>query len=460
MSQTAAPLPDERLPFATKLIYGLGDWGNTTTSTIFLFFFAFFLTDIAHLDPVYAAPVLLLGGIWDAVNDPLIGVLADRVQTRWGRRRPFFLFGALPLAFLFVFLWWVPPISSQIGLAVYYTVVYLLFDTAYTAVNVPYSALTPDLTEDYDERTQLSGYRMSVSMAGGLIAAIAVPILADSFAEKKTGYLVMAVIFGGLAALPYLMLFFKVKERHSTAPKNDLGIFASFLHTFRNRPFRFAAGIYMFTWITVNLIASMMQYFLTYWMRMADQLEIVLGVVQGAALICIPIMVWLSGRAGKTRAFMIGAVSLGVVMLGLSFVPPEQRALAYVLAVCAGFGIAAAHVIPWSIMPDIIELDELETGHRREGTFYGFMVFLQKSGTAFTLAAVQWVLHLTGYVPGAEQSPQALTAIRFLFGGLPALLLIPAVILAWRFPIDRAQHNETRKALAERRAEQGITRSE
>ncbi len=451
MSETAAPLQDERLPFSTKLLYGLGDWGNTTTSTRLLFFFAFFLTDIARLDPAYAAAVLLLGGIWDAINDPLIGVLADRVQTRWGRRRPFFLFGALPLALLFVFLWWVPPISSQLGLAAYYTLVYLLFDTAYTAVCVPYSALTPELTEDYDERTHLSGYRMSVSMAGGLIAAVAVPILAGMFAERKTGYLLMAVIFGILAALPYLMLFFKVKERHLTSQSEPLSLRESLRYTFRNRPFRYAVGIYMFTWMTVNLIASMMQYFLTYWMHMADQLEIVLGVVQAAALVCIPLMVWLSGKVGKQRAFISGAISLAVVMLGLAFLSPGQQAIAYGLAVCTGFGIAAAHVIPWSIMPDVIEMDELETGQRREGTFYGFMVFLQKSGSAVTLAFVEWILHLTGYVPDAVQSPQVLSAIRLLFGVLPAVLLLPAVFFAWKFPINRAQHLALRKALAKKR---------
>ena len=141
-----------------------------------------------------------------------------------------------------------------------------------------------------------------------------------------------------------------------------------------------------------------------------------------------------------------------MVMMGLAFLSPQQQSLAYVLAICTGLGIAAAHVIPWSIMPDVIEMDELETGQRREGTFYGFMVFLQKSGTAVTLAMVQWTLHLTGYVPNAAQGPQALNAIRFLFGGLPALLLLPAIYFAWRFPINRAQHLEMRKALAEKRA--------
>ncbi len=133
----ANPLPAERLPFRTKLIYGLSDWGNTTTTTIFQFFFLIFLLDTARLDPLYIAPVLLIGGIWDAINDPIIGILADRVRTRWGRRRPFFLFGALPFALSFILMWWVPPLTSQLAKAAYYTLVYILWDTTFTLVTEP-----------------------------------------------------------------------------------------------------------------------------------------------------------------------------------------------------------------------------------------------------------------------------------------------------------------------------------
>jgi GPH family glycoside/pentoside/hexuronide:cation symporter len=443
----------------TKAIYGLGDWGNTTTSTIFLFFFSFFLTDVARLQPVYAAPVLLIGGIWDAINDPLVGILIDRVRSRWGRRRPFFLFGAFPLAIAFILLWWVPPIESQLGLAVYYAFAYILFDTAFTAVNVPYSALTPELTEDYDERTHLNGWRMGVSMAGGLLAAVAVPMIvdavggADSLAKRQSGYFIMALVFGLLAAIPFLILFFKIRERSSAGVRREeMGILESFRHTFRNRAFRYAAGIYLFSWCTVALVGSLLQYFVTYYLRIGDQLELVLGAVQAAALLFIPVVVFMSGKRGKQSTFIWGGLSWMVVMGALALVNRDQVVLAYILAFGAGFGVATAHVIPWSIIPDVIEDDELATGQRREGAFYGFMVFLQKTGTAFTLALVQWILALSGYVPDAEQTPQALTAIRVLFGALPAVLLLGAVLLAARFPIDRSKHEELRRVLAERRA--------
>lgn len=457
MSQPAASVtvPSGKLPFGTKFIYGLGDWGNSTTSTIFGFFFAFFLNNVARLDPAFAAPVLLIGGVWDAINDPLIGVFADRVRTRWGRRRPFFLFGALPFMITFAMLWWVPPWDSQIAKALYYAFWYILWDTAFTFLAVPYTALTPELTEDYDERTQLNGFRMAVSMAGGSIAAIAVPVITTSglFPDIKVAYLVVGLIFGSLAGLPYFLLFFKVRERFTTTAVSTLNLFSGFRYTWRNHAFRYAAGIYLTAWVTIALVSSLLKYYITYWLKSPDQLDILLGLVQSCTLICIPLMVWMSGRLGKTRAFMTGIITLVLVMVGLAALPSDGMNYAYILAACAGLGISAAHVIPWSIIPDIIEVDELETGHRQEGTFYGFLVFLQKAGSAVTLAFVQWVFANTGFMPGGAQNAATLTAIRVLIGGFPAVLLTISIFLAWRFPISRKRHGELREELAAKRSE-------
>jgi glycoside/pentoside/hexuronide:cation symporter, GPH family len=445
-------ISSDHLPFRVKLIYGLGDWGNTTTSTIFIFFFSFFLNDVARLQPLYALPVLLIGGIWDAINDPIIGVLADRVRSRWGRRRPLFLLGALPLSISFIMMWWVPNWDSQILKACYYTFVYVVFDTAFTMLTIPYSALTAELTEDYDERTHLTGYRMAVSMAGGMIAAVVVPMLRDAFADVRTGYMVAGIIFGSLASVPYFLLFFNIRERPLPVDPHPLSVIKGFVYTFRNKAFRYAAMIYMTAWITVNLVAALMQYYVTHWMNMADKLDIILGLVQASALVCIPVIVWLSGKFGKQRAYAVGLVWWAAVMLALAFLPPQARTLAYILAGLAGLGIAAAHVIPWSMVPDVIEADEMETGQRREGAYYGFLVFIMKTGSAFTLALMQWIFHLTGYQPGVvQQNHQTLLAIRMLIGPVPAVLLFTSILLAWRFPITRKKHAALRVELAERR---------
>lgn len=446
----------------TKIIFGLGDWGPTTTSTAFMFYYSFFLTDVARLSPAYAAPVLLAGGLWDAINDPWIGVLADRVRTRWGRRRPFFLFGALPFALSFMLLWWVPPWTAELSKALYYGVVYVLFDTAFTLIAVPFTALTPELTEDYDERTQLTGYRMAVSMGGGVIAAVAVPLFAGLFPEPKTGYLLMAVVFGILAAVPCLLLFFGIRERFVPSPADASSSsshgagaqLAVIVSIFRNRPFRYAAGIYMTAWVTISLVAALFQYYLTYWLGMADQVELVIGLVQISALIFLPLIVWLSGRWGKQEAYLLGAGWWLIIMLAIALLPAGARTGAYALAALAGFGVAAAHVVPWSIVPDVLEVDELATGQRREGAYYGFLVFLQKGGSALALALVQWVLHLTGYEAGAVQSPTTLSALRWLMGPLPAVLLAGSMLLAWRYPLTRARHAALRAELAGQRNRQ------
>lgn len=439
------------LPFRVKLIYGLADWSNSTTSTIFGFFFAFFMTDVAKVPPIYAAPVLLIGGIWDAINDPMVGILIDRVRTRWGRRRPFFLFVTIPFAVAFMMLWWVPPASTDLGLAAYYTVAYLLFDTGFTLLTVPYVSLTPELTADYDERTRLNGYRMSFSMLGGLLGALSIPIFASLFTDLRTGYFTVAIIVGTMAVIPYYILFFNIKEKFSTTPPSTGNIFFEFLSAWKNVPFRYAAFIYLTAWITISLASALFQYYVTYVVLMPDQLDIILGVLQLGALICVPIMVWMSNKLGKQKAYLIGLSWWVLVMLSLALIQPGQEVVIYFLVISVGLGVAAAHVVPWSMVPDVIEVDELATGKRREATFYGVLVFLQKSGVAFVLAFMQWILHITGYQPGVAQSNGTLLAMRGLMGPLPAILLAISMILAWKYPLTKSRHVEVRRALAERR---------
>lgn len=450
--KTAKPVSD-KLSLKTKLFYALGNWGNTTTTTIFGFFFAFFLTDIAKLTPIYVAAILLIGGVWDAINDPLIGVWVDRVRSRWGRRRPFFLFGALPYALFFIMLWWVPPWSDQLALAGYYTLAYLLYDTAFTVVSVPYSALTPELTEDYDERTTLNGYSQAVSILGGLIAAIAVPVLKDSFSDQKTGFFIAGLIFGILAFLPYLVLFFMINEKFSNARKISYDAFKAIRITFRNQAFRYAAGIYLTAWAAVNLVGTELLYYLKYLMGMENDFELILGLLMGCGLLCVPLVVWLSGKKGKQSAYIISMAWWIVILLALAVLPTNWGWIIYLLAASAGLGVAAAHVIPAAMIPDVIEQDELETNLRREGTFYGILVFFQKVGTAIMLALAQFIFSQTGYIADGVQNQATILAIRIVAGVIPAILLGISLWLAWKFPIDRKKHRELQKAVAKKRME-------
>ena len=150
----------EHLSRWTKLAYGIGDTGFSLTTTIVAAYFAIFLTDVVGVSPGIAAIAIFIGRTWDYFNDPFIGHISDRTRTRWGRRRPFLLLGALPFAIAFMLLWWRPPINSTTVLVIYYAIAYVLFDSAATFTYMPFYALTPELTSDYDERTSLTTYRM------------------------------------------------------------------------------------------------------------------------------------------------------------------------------------------------------------------------------------------------------------------------------------------------------------
>jgi len=159
-----------RLSRRTKLLYGAGDTGFSLTSTIVGTYLLIFLTDVVGIPAGLAGIPLLVGRSWDWINDPLVGHISDRTRTRWGRRRPFMLFGALPFGLAFAMLWYRPPWEDTVALVAYYAMAYVLFEAAATFVYMPYFALTPELTSDYDERTSLTSYRMFFSILGSLVA--------------------------------------------------------------------------------------------------------------------------------------------------------------------------------------------------------------------------------------------------------------------------------------------------
>jgi GPH family glycoside/pentoside/hexuronide:cation symporter len=350
-------------------------------------------------------------------------------------------------------LWWVPPWNQQVHLAIYYSIAYILYDTAFTLVAVPYSALTPELTEDYDERTSLNGYSQAVSIAGGLIAAVAVPLLMKSFPDKKAGILAAGIIFAISAFIPYIILFFTIEERFPHAKPISFEVIPALRYTLKNKSFLYASGIFLTAWAAVNLVGTELLYYLKYLMNMEGDFEVILGLLMGSGLACTPLVVWLCKKLGKQKAYVV-SMSWWVIMLFLlTILPAGSNLILFYLAISAGLGIAAAHVIPSAINPDVIEADELATGYRREATFYGILVFLQKVGTAIMLAFAQFILAQTGYISDAVQNQETIMAIRIIVGVLPALLILISIWLAWKFPINRVKHKQMRAELIKRRAQ-------
>jgi GPH family glycoside/pentoside/hexuronide:cation symporter len=444
-----------RLTLRKKLLFSTGDLSTSIPLAILMFFQLYFLTDVARLRPDYAGWAVGVGRIWDAINDPLFGLLSDRIRTRWGRRRVLLLFGAVPLGLSFMLMWIVPG-TGQLGLAIYYALVFMLFDTVFTLVHVGYNALTPEMTSDYDERSSLNGYRMVFSISGTLGAIILATVLGWSIKDQRLLYGLIGLILGLVSIIPPLVVFSITRERPAAELPEPLPMRQAISETLSNYPFRLVMGLYLLSWTTASILAAVLIYFATYYLRVPEQANYFVLLAQGMAILFIPVVVWLSRRLDKRRAFILGSATWIVVFLGIFTLRADQVSLAYILAGLSGVGIATAYVIPWAMVPDIVEYDQLRTGQRREGSYYAFASFFQKLATGLAIWGMGQALAWANYItPAAGEAPpvqpqQAIQAIRIFAGPVPAILLLLAIACAWYYPISRESHKALLEQLAER----------
>jgi GPH family glycoside/pentoside/hexuronide:cation symporter len=452
VSATEKQLP--KLSARLKWIYGSGDISFSLTNTILAVYFAIFLTDVVGLPARWAAAAIFIGRSWDYINDPLIGHLSDRLRTRWGRRRPFLLFGIWPMALSFVLLWLRPPWQNQLALAAYYALAYLLFDAAYTLVSMPYTALTPELTEDYDERTSLTSHRMFFSILGSLIAFTVPLAIVDRFVPENEGRVLgMAVLFGAVIIFPVLLVFFNTRERQDFMTLEQPRLIPSLKAAFRNKPFLFSAGIFLLTWVAVDIMQTTLLFFLKYVVQRESQSDLIMATIFVTAMLVLPLWTWASRHWNKRLAYIAGIAFWAAVQLVMVSLGPSSG-LVWLLILCflAGIGVSAAHVLPWSILPDAIEWDEWHTGARHEGMFYSLIMLMQKVASSIAIPLILLLLDATGYAPNAAQQPaSALWGIRLVVGPVPAVLLCAGILFAVLYPLNRGEFTRIVGELEERR---------
>ncbi|MCS6942734.1 MAG: MFS transporter [Geminocystis sp.] len=522
----------ERLYWTTKLAFGAGDIGPALTANILVFFLLPFLTNVAGLSPSLAGSVLFVGKISDAINDPIIGILSDRTLTKWGRRIPWIVFSIVPFGLVFFLQWIVPKFSDNpqlngFFLFLYYVFIGVLFNIFYTTVNLPYQALTPELTRDYNERTSLNSYRFGFSIGASIFSLILAQIVFQSFPEDdQQKYSILGLVSSVFASVPLLWCPLIIKERGFRAffdtkirkiigylllaisailfllstpiwwrgkdiklffvfcylslgiilaimgwsaiyakteshlsqnqssegegeriASSSLGFIRQIKVALSNRAFLCVVGIYLSSWLAVQLTASILLFFVVYWMKLPESVfPTVAMAVQGTALIMLFVWGRISKILDKKTVYYLGSFIWILAQMGLFLIQPGQKVLMYLLAIMAGCGVAVAYLIPWSMIPDVIDLDELETGKRREGIFYGFMVLLQKFGLALGLFLVGVALEMAGFIKATPGEPRplqpasALWAIRFTVALLPAIILTIGIILAYFYPITREVH--------------------
>lgn len=458
-----------RLTTATKLAYGAGEFGPALAANLMIFYLLFFLTSVAGIPPALAAFIPMVGKLWDAINDPLIGWLSDRTKSRYGRRIPWMVIGVVPCAIVF-FLHWLVPARVEDGgmwfLFWYYVAASFVYNAVSSAITVPHTALMPEMTQDYDERTSLVSYRSAFSILG----SIGLNVLALVVFETVRGELNQYATMGAACALILLAsvtwcvfgIWPTVRRREAILAARTSGAppvrgMAQLKIVFTNKPFLFVCGIYLCSWLAVQVTATILIYYVVNVMKMPEaSFSVVALLVMGTAFVVLPLWVFLSHRLGKKAVYYYGMVLWIAAQGGLMLLQPGQVGFMYGLAALAGFGVSVAYLIPWSMVPDVIEYDEWITGQRREGVYYGFMVLLQKLGLALAVFLVGHALAAAGFVQrGAgqaipEQPESALTAIRMVIGPLPAIGLILGLVCVYFYPITKEKHAAIVRALEER----------
>ena len=448
----------KKLPFWRKMLYGVGDLGFSMNNSIISAFFPIFMMDVVGLTPGLVAIILFFGRSWDYINDPLVGHLSDRTRTRWGRRRPFLLFGAIPFGLSFLLLW-LSPHFSQTGLIVYYSIAYIIYEALATTVYMPYYALTPELTEDYDERTQLTSYRMMFNIIGSLIAYIfPMMVIGEMVPENAKNVMMMAVIAGAIAATPLFLVFFGTKEKKEYMMEKRPKLGPSLKAAFKNRPFIFGAGIYLLTWMTIVVLETNLLIYIKYIIQRQDQSSLIMASIFVVAILALPIWNWAAKHWNKRLAYIIGVSFWAVVMILLIFLTPETPLwLILILCAMAGIGVSAAQVLPWAIIPDAIEWDEWQTFERHEGMFYSLITLMGKVGNSIAAPLSLLVLEATGYQSGALVQPDsALLGIRIVIGPIPAVLLIGGIVFAIFYPLSREDHHKIVEELRIRREQRKL----
>ncbi|HNF94881.1 MAG TPA: MFS transporter, partial [Anaerolineales bacterium] len=457
-------------------LYGSGDWGIASISMMRSIFYAIYLTDVVGIEPRLASLGALVGIVWDAVNDPIIGMLSDRVKSKLGRRRPFLLWFAFPFGLSFVMLWSAPNWDSQVALLIYVTLAFMISDTLTTLVAVPYYSLTPELTQNYDERTSLSSFRSVFQLLSAMVVVVSAPMIVDAVISgggtQQQGFLTAGAVFGAIGSLPLFLIGLFIRERFAedTQEQEELSFRETLKLAWQNVPFRYAVGIYMFNWSAVDMVSITFPFFLLYWVAQGDLLAKInilgvdlalesafFGVLMLVCVLFVPFWLWLSKRQNKIRAYILGMAAWVVVQVLIFTIQPGETSYMLFLAGLAGIGVSAAYILPDSILPDVIEWDELRTGRRQEGIYYGIRTLIRKLTGALIIFITLQILGWSGYqappenVTVYQQPESALFMIRLMDSFIGAAILAGTIILAWSYPLTREKYQKIQKLLAIRR---------
>lgn len=457
-----------KLSVKEKVCYGLGDLSANILFAAISFYLLYFFVNVGGLSPGLASAVFLIAKAWDAITDYLMGRITDKTRSKWGKRRVYMLFGALPYGLCFLLLWLVPGgADQQWEKMLYYTFAYMLFNTAWTVVYIPYNSVTANMTDDYDERTSLNGIRIALANVGLIIGAAVFALLADGvesvfygiFGDSKRAYLLAAGIFAAIAVAIMFFSGYNIKERVSDAPENDKGFFTTLKEFFKLPEFRNIMMCYLLSMVGFDIIMAVFMFFINDSLGFGGgaMAMIFVAIPLVCAIASSALWVKLSEKYNKHKVYVVACVYMAFVLLFAIFVPAETVWSTVLLCVFAGAGMSAIQILPYAGVPDVIEVDEYVNGVRREGAYYGITQFMYKIASGVSIALVSLVLEAFGYTESMDgtvidQPDSALMAVRVVLGVLPGVIFLVSIVFSHRANMGRDRFNTIKEELAKRRA--------
>ena len=430
---------EARLPVGKKIGFGIADIGGNLFFTAMGFWTLTYLTDTVYLAPALAGTAVMTAKIWDAVTDPIVGFFSDNTRTRFGRRRPYLLFGALPFGLSIWLFFTKPAFTGQTALFWWALLMLCLVNTAMTLVNIPYSALTPELTSDYNEQTSLNAYRFLCAGIGTILGAVIVIPIVNMFPSKVAGFSAAGAAIGAVILVTTLITFFSVKET-AVPPKNvnekAADFFSAYRSMFKNSAYTVLLAVFVLHITALNFLQGMVVYYLKYIYQAEAFSSTIMGVLLITAIISIPLAAKCSNLLGKNFSYRIGLAVLCLSTMIIFFMGHRIGLIGLaVLFVCAGVGVGFAFATPWAMLPDAIAWRQ-DTVHN-EGCYYGVWTFASKLGQAVSTGVSGFILSAVGYRADTIQSPDTVFAIRLIAGPIAAVVCLLGFILIHFYPIGK-----------------------
>lgn len=438
-------LNQSKVPFISKLAYGMGDVGCNSSWMFVGNFLMIFYTDVFGISMSAVATLMLFSRFWDAINDPIIGGLSDKTHTRWGRYRPWLLFAAPLTALVLILTFWAHPDWSQTHKIIYMAVTYCILVLGYTCVNIPYGTLCGAMTQNMTERAQINTSRsVSAMIAIGIINIITIPLIEWlGNGNARQGYLLIAILYGTIFAVCHIFCFAKTKEVVEVPVAQKIPLRLQLQAVAKNKPYLLALlGQVLFGFILYGRNADLLYYFtyvendavlFTYY-----SMAIIIPSIIGAA--CFPKVFQLTSNKGWAAS--VFAFGTGITIIALFFFSPVTSPIPfYLFAALSQFFFSGFNTAIYAIIPDCVEYGEWRTGIRNDGFQYAFISLGNKIGMALGTALLALSLGWAGYEANTTQNEAVVAIMRHSFSTIPGILWVVTALALFFYKLDKRSYN-------------------